>query len=70
MQVANHHGICFPTAFNHNVGKPHVNNNNGVNDPTITTQPFGDLKFFSTERMKAIIRETLYGKIYELWLTL
>ena len=46
MQVANHHGICFPTAFNHNVGKPHVNNNNGVNDPTINTPTIGGFKIF------------------------
>lgn len=43
----------------------HVNNNNGVNDPTINTPTIWDLRFFSTERMKAIIRETLYGKIYK-----
>lgn len=65
MQAINHYGVCFPKAVSHKVGKLQVNNND-VNDLTINTQPFGVLKNFSTEKMKAIMRKTLYGKIYEL----
>jgi len=64
MQVVKHYGICLSTAFNHDVGKPHVNNNNDINDSIINTSTiWGFKKFLPRENenndKKNIIRQDL-----------